>query len=344
MSENNTAPRSFTRRKVVKGSVLAFAVTMGLVLSGCAPGDNGARGDSSDSKPLAKVSIGYSSPGASYSDLYIGQSEGVFKKNGLDVTLRTLNSSSQVIPAILSNSVDIAIGSATESAAAIMKGSELTVIAITRPVFNLEVYVDPKVKTIADLKGKKIGLTSPGSQSDQALTAWLEKNGMKREDVEPTYVKSIPGQLAALQSGSVSAILSQPPQTKQVLDAGFTVLAQLTDIPFPSAAVVVTNQFLKDHADIVDAFVKSEVENLKLLQSDEAAAIKAIQQYSGVADKVAAKYAYDFFKGVWGTDLTPKTALVKQAFDLAAIAVSEPAPADVTKFINSSFAEKYVGK
>jgi NitT/TauT family transport system substrate-binding protein len=327
-----------------RASALAIMVATGLALTGCASGSASEEGGSSTADPsLTKVSVAYSSPGASYSDLYVAASEGIFKSNGIDVDLRALNSSSQIIPAILSGSVDIAVGSATDTTAAIMKGSELTIVAVTRPVFNLQVYAEKSIKSVQDLKGKKIGLTSPGSQSDQALTAMLEANGMSREDVEPTYVKSIPGQLAALQSGSVSAILAQPPQGVEAINNGFPVLLDLTDIPFPSAAVVVANQFLKDHADLVDAFVKSEVESLTLLQTDKAAVIAAIKQYSGVKDDDAAAYAYKFFKGVWTTDPTVDPALIQKAFETTAAATGDPVPSDIGKFIDNSFVEKYAG-
>jgi NitT/TauT family transport system substrate-binding protein len=341
---NATASAGTTGRSPrFRASSLAIVATAALVLAGCASSGSAESGSSADDASLTKVSVAYSSPGASYSDLYLAASQGIFASNGIDVDLRALNSSSQIIPALLSGSVDIAVGSATDTTAAIMKGSELTIVAVTRPVFNLEVYADPSIKTIADLKGKKIGLTSPGSQSDQALTAMLEKNGMTRDDVEPTFVKSIPGELAALQSGAVSAILAQPPQGVEAINNGFPVLAELTDIPFPSAAVVVANQFVKDHPELVDAFVKSEVESLQLLQTDKEDVVAAIKQYSGVKDDKAADYAYDFFKDVWTTDPTVDPDLIQQAFDITAATTGDPVPSDISAFIDNSFVEKYVG-
>ena len=329
------------KRHGMRASALAVVTTAALLFTGCAAAKSDEGKGGKEAVAPTKLSVAYSSPGASYSDLYVGASEGIFTKNGLDVDLRTLNSSAQVIPALLSGSVDIAVGSATDTAAAIMKGSELTIVAITRPVFNLEVYADKSIKSVEGLKGKKIGLTSPGSQSDQALTAMLEANGMTRDDVEPTYVKSIPGQLAALQSGSVAAILAQPPQGKTAIDNGYPVLLKLSNIPFPSATVVVGNQFLTDHRDLVDAFIKSDVESLNLLQTDEDATIAAIKQYSGVDDDKAAKYAYDFFKDVWSTNPTVDQTLIQQAFDITAQTTGEAAPSDISKFIDNSFVEKY---
>ncbi|MCU1477422.1 MAG: hypothetical protein JWQ64_2115 [Subtercola sp.] len=330
--------RRSAKRFRAGGLALALAATVGLVLSGCAAG---ATSTNSSGVPLQKVSVAYSSPGASYSDLYVGISEGVFKNNGLDVDLRTLNSSSQIIPALLSGSVDIAVGSATDSAAAIMKGSDLMFVAITRPVFNLEVYTSSDINSAADLKGKKIGLTTPGSQSDQALTAYLAENHMTRDDVQPVYVNSIPGQLAALQSNAVSAILSQPPQAAAALTKGYKALTQLSNIPFPSAGVVVTKDYLTAHPDLVEAFVKSEVQSLQLLQTDQAATIAAIEQYSGDTDPTQAAYAYNFFKNVWSTDPVVDPALINQAFQITAATTGTPAPTDITQYIDNSFVSKY---
>ena len=93
--------------------------------------------------------------------------------------------------------------------AAILKGADLKYIAMSEPHYNLEMWASPDIKTIQDLKGKKVAITSPGSQSDYGLNDLLQSNGMKRDDVQAVYVKSQPAEVAALGSNAVSALLTR---------------------------------------------------------------------------------------------------------------------------------------
>ena len=190
-----------------------------------------------DANGLLPVKIGYTAPGAGYSDLYVAADYGIFKKHGLNAQLVRLNDSSQLVPGLASGSVQIGVGVAQDSAAAIMKGADLRFVAMSEPHYNLEMWAAPDIKSFADLKGKKVAITSPGSESDYGLTALLKSNGMKRSDVTAVFVKGIPAEVAALESGAVSAILTQPPQGAQSQEKGAHRLASLAEPAVPARHV-----------------------------------------------------------------------------------------------------------
>jgi NitT/TauT family transport system substrate-binding protein len=317
--------------------VLATSLAAGLTLAGLTACGGGAGGTvSADANGLLPVKIGYTAPGAGYSDLYVAADNGIFARHGLAVQLVRLNDSSQLVAALASNSVQIGVGVAQDTAAAILKGAQLKYVAMSEPHYNLEMWASPENKTVADLKGKKVAITSPGSQSDFGLTDLLEANGLKRSDVTAEFVKSVPAEVSALESGAVSAILTQPPQGTESREKGAVRLAELSKLDFPLGAYTVQSKFLDANRDLVKKFYAAEAESLQYLRSHEKETEAAIAKWTGVTNPDLAKYAYDFFLGVWAQNPSVDPKIIKQAFDEAAAAGAGAAPQDVTQHIDST--------
>jgi NitT/TauT family transport system substrate-binding protein len=316
---------------------LSAAATVGLALSLAACGKGTAK-VTADANGLLPLKIGYTAPGAGYSDLYNGVDYGIFKKHGLKVTIVRLNDSSQLVPALASNSVQIGVGVGADSAAAILHGSDLRYIAMSEPHYNLEMWAAPNITTFADLKGKKVGLTSPGSQGDFGLTDLLESKGMKRSDVQSTFLKGVPAEVAALESGAVSAILTQPPQGTQTREKGAHRLAEMSGLPFPLGAYTVQASYLQKNRQVLQKFYAAEAESLQYVRTHKKETSAVIQKYTGVKSQALSDYAYDFFLNVWQQTPAVDPKLIQQAFDEAAKNTHLKAPADVSKYIDNSLA------
>jgi len=319
------------RTRLLPGIAIAAAVL--LSLSGCA---NSTKKVKADANGLLPVKIGYTALGAGYSDLYVAADYGIFKKHGLNAQIVRLNDSSQLVPGLASGSVNIGVGVAQDSAQAIMKGAELRFVAMSEPHYNLEMWASPTVKTLQDLKGKKVAITSPGSESDYGLTALLRSKGMKRSDVTAIFVKGIPAEVAALESGAVSAILTQPPNGAQSREKGAHRLASLAGLPFPLGAYTVQAGYLKQNREVVKRFVAAEAESLQFLRSHKKETLASIQKYSGVKSPALAEYAYDFFLDVWATSPAVDPAVIKQGFEEAAQNSHKKPPPEITKYIDNS--------
>jgi NitT/TauT family transport system substrate-binding protein len=312
---------------------MAIAAAVLLSLSGCA---NSTKKVKADANGLLPVKIGYTALGAGYSDLYVAADYGIFKKHGLNARIVRLNDSSQLVPGLASGSVNIGVGVAQDSAQAIMKGAQLRFVAMSEPHYNLEMWAGPAVKTLQDLKGKKVAITSPGSESDYGLTALLKSKGMQRSDVTAIFVKGIPAEVAALESGAVSAILTQPPNGTQSREKGAHRLASLAGLPFPLGAYTVQAGYLKQNREVVKRFVAAEAESLQFLRSHKKETLASIQKYSGVKSPQLAEYAYDFFLDVWATSPSVDPAVIKQGFQEAAQNSHKKPPADITQYIDNS--------
>jgi NitT/TauT family transport system substrate-binding protein len=316
----------------LRGTFLAAGLLLGL--TACSGGAGGTV--TADASGALPVTIGYTALGAGYSDLYTAQDYGIFAKHGLNVKLTRLNDSSQLVAGLASNSVQIGVGVAADTAAAIMKGADLKYVAMSEPHYNLEMWASPDVKSVAELKGKKVAITSPGSESDFGLTALLEANGLKREDVTAVFVKGVPAEVAALGSGAVSAILTQPPNGTESREKGAHRLAALSNMPFPLGAYTVQSKYLQNNKEVVKRFVAAEAEALQYIRGHKNETVKSIQKYSGVQSTELAAYAYDFFLDVWAKTPVVDEKVIKQAFDEAAENAKTTAPSDIAKYIDNS--------
>jgi NitT/TauT family transport system substrate-binding protein len=318
----------------IRTTVVAASLLLGLTACGGGAGGTVA----ADANGALPVTIGYTALGAGYSDLYTAQDYGIFAKHGLNVKLTRLNDSSQLVAGLASNSVQIGVGVAADTAAAIMKGADLKYVAMSEPHYNLEMWASPGITSVAGLKGKKVAITSPGSESDFGLTALLQANGLKREDVTAVFVKGVPAEVAALGSGAVSAILTQPPNGTESREKGAHRLAALSNMPFPLGAYTVQSKYLQNNKEVVKRFVAAEAEALQYIRGHKNETVKSIQKYSGVQSTELAAYAYDFFLDVWAKTPVVDEKVIKQAFDEAAANAKTTAPTDVAKYIDNSFA------
>ncbi|HEY2694266.1 MAG TPA: ABC transporter substrate-binding protein [Pseudonocardiaceae bacterium] len=314
-----------------KLAVIAAAVA--LAVTGCAGG--AATKVTADSNGLLPVKIGYTAPGAGYSDLYVAADYGIFKKHGLNVQLVRLNTSSQLVASLASNSVQIGVGVAQDSAAAILKGAPLKFVAMSEPHYNLEMWASPDIKTIQDLRGKKVAISSPGSESDFGLTALLNSKGMQRGDVQTEFVQGIPAEVAALDSGSVQAILTQPPNGTQSKEKGAVRLASLSDLAFPLGTYTVQSNYLAKNRDVVQKFVQADADALKYLRTNPTQTEQSIEKYTGVSSPSLAQYAYTFFINVWAQTPAVNESLIAQAFKDAAATAKVQAPSNVSQYIDN---------
>lgn len=332
----NTVSTSRSNRSRTRALLVAALAGLTLAVAGCAGGAGADTTVTPNSSGLLPVKVGYTAVGAGYADLYDAVDYGIFAKHGLAVQLVRLNTSAQLVAGLASNSVQIGVGVAADSAAAILKGANLKFIAVSEPTYNLEMWASPSITDVSDLKGKKVALTAPGSEGDYGLTALLAEHGLTRGDVTTDYVQSAAAEVAALDSGAVSAILTQPPQGTSTRQKGAHRLAALSNLPFPVGTYTASGTFLSRNHTLAQKFVAAEADALSYLPTHAQQTEAAIEKYTGVTDPALAQYAYTFFVGVWAKTPQVSTTLIQQAFQDAAAKTKTSAPSNVSGYIDDS--------
>ena len=176
-----------------------------------------------------------------YLPLTIAERKGYFKDEGLDVTISDFAGGSKALQAVVGGSADFVSGAYEHTINLQSKGQFYRCVVLQGRAPMMAIGVSTKsmagYKSPADLKGKKIGVTAPGSSTSMMVNFFLAKHGLKPSDVAFIGVGAGAGAVTALRSGQIDAICN--------LDPVLSVLQAAGDIQ-----IIVDTRSLKDTIDI----------------------------------------------------------------------------------------------
>ena len=137
------------------------------------------------------------------------------RPKGLDVTIADFAGGSRALQALVGGSADVVSGAFEHTINMQVKGQRLRAFVLQGRAPQIVLGVNPKTmpnfKSVADLKGKKIGVTAPGSSTNVMANFVLAKAGLKPSDVSIIGVGAGSGAVAAMRSGQIDAISNLDP-------------------------------------------------------------------------------------------------------------------------------------
>jgi len=150
-----------------------------------------------------------------YLPLTVAEQLGYFKEEGLDVNIVDFAGGSRALQAVVGGSADVVSGAFEHTINMQFKGQPMRAFVLQGAAPQIVLGVNPKTmpsfKTVADLKGKKIGVTAPGSSTNVLANYVLAKAGLKPSDVSFVGVGASNGAVAAMRSGQIDAISNLDP-------------------------------------------------------------------------------------------------------------------------------------
>ena len=208
----------------------------------------------------------------------IALEKGFFQKHGLDITgiISGAGGGSSVRNAMAS---DLGYGDVTAAPviAAAEQGQDVKIVSFTsRSLADLVLIVMPNspLKTAADLKGKKFGISNPKSLGEMMGALVMEQAGLKQGDVQMTALGSLSGALTALENGVVDAT-SIPVILFRTRggESKYRVLVSPKDLPLiPSQLGMATGQAIKEWSEKLRAIQAARREGTRFIyeHTDEA--------------------------------------------------------------------------
>lgn len=214
---------------------------------------------------------------------FIARQARAFEKYGLDVEIIRIGGSSRVVQAMMAGEIKMAHVGAATVVEANLSGADLVVIASTVNVPTFHMMAAPHVRSAADLKGKKIGISRFGGATEQLTRVVLERSGIdSSKEVTLLQMGGVQETAAGLLAKTIDAGLLSSPQHLKVLDAGFRSLVYLPDwgIPYMSGSIATTRTFMRSQADLVRRFVKGLIEGIKIYKTDREFSLRALEQFT----------------------------------------------------------------
>lgn len=218
------------------------------------------------------------SAGFNFAMLNAGVELGLFNKYGLDIERIDLGGGAKLHQAMTAGSLDMAIGGGTDLQFLAKGSSEKAVAAMGRSPANLAIAVrsDGPIKTLGDLKGKKIGVSTVGS-----LTSWLAMEVSRREGWGPDGMTIVPlggmtSNLAALTAGTLDAISGSLEVSYVVQREGkLRILLKGGDFihDFVASVIYASDATIAQRPDAIRRFLKAWFETVAYLHDHKPEAI-----------------------------------------------------------------------
>ena len=216
-----------------------------------------------------------------YLPLTISEQLGYFKAEGLDVEISDFAGGSRALQAVVGGAANVVSGAYEHTINLQSKNQFFQAFVLQGRAPQIAVGVSTKAmpgyKTVADLRGRKIGVSAPGSSTNMVANLVLSRAGIKPGDVSFIGVGTTAGALAAVRSGEIDAMsnidpvmtmLEQRGEVKIISDT--RTLKGTTEVfggPMPAACLYAPAEFLQKNPNTCQALANAIVRGLKWLQT-----------------------------------------------------------------------------
>lgn len=228
-----------------------------------------------------KVRMGLSSVSALHSAMWIAEEKGLFRKHGIDAeVIVTGQGGIAGISALLANEIQTVSSAGDALANATLHGGQTVMVAGVINKGLQRIMVRPEIKTPADLKGKRIGVTRIGAVSHSVLLMILKRWNMSPADVQIMQVGSSPNMLASLDKGGLEAAVITIPSMFVAEDRGYKTLLDLadTDIYYLQTMVATTRGYIKANRDRMIRFLKGYLEGIAYFKQNRRESLEVVKK------------------------------------------------------------------
>ena len=220
---------------------------------------------------LPKVSIGMSG-WTGFAPLSLAEKAGIFKKNGVDVTIKMIPQKDRHL-AIASGDVQCAATTVETYINWNAAGVGITQVVQLDKSYGADgLAARNSIAKIADLKGKTVGVDAPGTSSYFGLGWILKKNGMSMKDIKITTLSPQAAASAFTAGTDIDAAMTYEPYLSSVREnktAG-RIIATTLDYPMVMDTFGCTPKFIKENGKLVQAMVNSYFEALEMIKKEPA--------------------------------------------------------------------------
>jgi len=218
----------------------------------------------------AKVAIGISG-WTGFAPLTLAKEAGIFKKNGVDVTIKKIPQKDRHL-AVASGDIQCAATTVETYIVWNANGVPITQVVQLDKSYGADgLAVRPNIAKIADLKGKTVGVDAPGTSPYFGLAWILKKNGLTIKDV--TVATMSPQAAAqAFVAGQNDAAMTYEPYLSTVRDKPDSgkIIATTLDYPMVMDTLGCTPKLIAENPKAVQAIVTSYFEALEMIKKDQA--------------------------------------------------------------------------
>ncbi len=293
------------------GIILCCVLLAVMSLAGCGStgNSNNAKNKQQSAEKVENINISYVKAPLNVPSIVEkkkGLFEDEFSKDNIKVSFPEITEGSKMTEAVAAGSLDFcnAIG-ATSVILAAANGVNIKIIGMysRAPKAFTIMSKDSSIKTVADLKGKKI-VGPKGTILHQLLLEALKKDNMKVDDVQFINM-GIPQGVSAMMSGSADAALVAGPAVPQAVDKGAHIITTGEGLVDATIVIAARGDFLDKHEDIAKRYMSVHQKSLDFMKNNPDEAYKLASEETKMSiDQVKEMYnLYDFNPKITDKDI-----------------------------------------
>jgi NitT/TauT family transport system substrate-binding protein len=343
----NRSPRlRFGRRPLARTGACTTALAASLLLAACSSGGSASStaGASAAADAVTSVTIGVNAAVAGEIEPLLAEQAGLFAKYHIKANVSVIPAST-LLAALASGKVQFGAFGAPQPEEAAMSGAQLKWLAVWENKPNTALVAAPGISSIADLKGKSIGITVPGSLTDIFSRLALGRANVAASSATYVPLQSTSAELSAFAAGSVQATVLSPPQSTTALKArsGASSLIEFGQYySWPQGGLVGYMPWVTSHQTATTEVLEGIIAAVNLYRSDPAAAQKAIGSVSTTLSGSSLTVSYQSALSTLATT-TIEPSLTTEQFVLKTLQNLYPGkyPKAVPSFANSMVDTSY---
>lgn len=252
-----------------------------------------------------KIVIAWTAVSAFNSPFWVMHEAGFYKQEGLDADLIFIPSSPIAAKATLAGDVAISAQNSQVIADSGLQGGDLVALGAVVNIVPFYIMAIPEIKTVADLKGKSMGISRFGAATDFGTRMFLAKYGLEpNKDVAFVQIGGMPEIALALAKKLIAAAPMSYPMAAVAEQQGARLLANLVkdEIPFVHLTLTTTKRFVKERRPQAKAFLRAYGRAMYFIHSRKEETKAIFEKYTKVKDpkilEGSLKYGYEFMEKV----------------------------------------------
>jgi len=261
-----------------------------------------------------KALIAVPSPALSMLPVFFAQDRGLFKKEGIEPVLVMMSGRLQAI-ALGTGEIDYA-ASVETILRSTMQGMAFKIIVYTNAKLSVVLVTAPDIKSVADLRGKAVGVTSLGGGLEYALREILIQQGKLNPDREVRTVSlGMPEQMAGLAAGSLQGAMLVPPYDGIMARKGYRRLVSAVDLlEYPQGGIATTDKKLKEKPAQVKRLIRAMIQALNEIRSEREKTVSYIATRWKIDQELAAQ-SYDIMVRSFSKDGSASAKSIQNVID-----------------------------
>jgi NitT/TauT family transport system substrate-binding protein len=247
---------------------------------------------------LDSIRVAYSSVNPHALLVSMAEKRGLYAKYGLSSTIVYVSGGSTVVQAMVSGDIDLGQLTGAPGVAANLRGADILYVAMTDDRMGYQLVTRGEFKNMAQLKGKRLGISRFGSSADFGVRVLLKKYNIDPKDVSILQIGNEAERLAALKLGSIDGSVFNAPFGAAAKKFNLNILADAValGIPYFNTGICGSAKLLQKNENRILNFLRAYVEAIKIFKTEPEYTLKALAQFTRVSDQELLKEAYEYNK------------------------------------------------